>query len=1008
MPTLRIQLLGSFYIAYNNTPLNSVNTPRLQSLLAYLLLHRATPQDRQHLAFQFWPDSPEAQARANLRFFLHRLRRALPAADQYLHSDESTLQWRTDASFTFDVSEFELAMVQVEQTDVAARQRALEQAVTLYQGDLLPSCYDDWILPERERLRQMFVGTLERLALLLEQQGEWRAAITHAQRLLRYDPLHEETYRRLMRLHSLSGDRVGALRVYHTCITVLERELAVEPSAATRQEYTELLRQATPAAPVTPLGLTPGYARLVIPSGPPNNLPIALTSFIGRTQEKLEIERLITVARILTLTGPGGCGKTRLALEVAADRLLARHFEDGAWRVELAKLTDPALVTQAVASTLGAREERNKPLMRTLTEFLQSRHILLVLDDCEHLIDACVQLVEMLLGACPLLRILATSLVPLNVAGETVWIMPPLSLPEPPPAGADIFSSATQSEAVRLFVERAASVLPTFQLTPQNAAAVSEICRRLDGMPLAIELAAGRVKVLRPEQIAARLDDRFNLLTGGSRTALPRHQSLRAVMDWSYELLTPAERALFQRLAVFAGGFALEAVEAVCTGHGIEAHHVLELLSLLVDKSLVVVDQLPHETRYHLLETMGQYAHEKLVETSDMEETRRRHVAYFMDFAERGERELEGPQQPAWLERLEREHDNLRAALRWALDHSESETALRLCSALGLYWFLHGHQSEGRRWIEAALATQSSASVATRAQTLMRAGRLASNQGDYAPAKRFYEASLTLWRELGDQRGIARALGRLGQLDSLQGENRLAHRRLEESLAQWRELRDPPGIANTLFQLGISLLIEGDFAGARARLEESLKLFKELQVKDMIALALNGLGELARTDGDYMRAAAYYDESMALSQELGHKLNIAHLLSNLGYLAYQQQDAARAAALFTASLKLCRELEVKRAVTEPLAGLAGVVTAAGNPAGAVRLLAAASALHAAMGDVWWPADRTAFEQILADVRAQLDEATFQAAWNEGSAMTVEAAIEFALATASMLPARHHP
>ncbi|MCI0354796.1 MAG: AfsR/SARP family transcriptional regulator, partial [Acidobacteria bacterium] len=624
------------------------------------------------------------------------MRHALPQADQFLHAGDGALHWRTDAPFTLDVADFEQAVAQADQAGDPAEVRAtLEQAVTLYQGDLLPSCYDDWLLSERERLQQMFVAALERLILLLETERDYRPAIRYAQRLLQHDPLHEATYQHLMRLHALSGDRVSALRLYHTCTTVLERELGVAPSPATQAAYEALRLKTPPTPPLAPPA----------PPFPPtrrHNLPIPLTSFIGRVHEQAEVQRLLTTTRLLTLAGPGGCGKSRLALVVAADQVA--DYPDGAWLVELAALADPLLLPQAVATTLDVREEPQRPLIATLTNALQSRVLLLVLDNCEHLIDACAHLVQTLLGACPQLQILATSREALGLAGETVWPVPPLSLPDS--RHLPSIEWLGQAEAIQLFVERAGAALPTFALTDENAPAVAQVCQRLDGMPLAIELAAARVKVLTVPQIAARLDDCFKLLAAGSRTIVSRHQTLRAAIDWSYELLSEQERVLFQRLAVFEGGFTLEATEGVCAGRGIEPDDILELLSHLVDKSLVVVgtQQQGREARYRLLETIRQYARDKLLGSAEAEIIRQQHAAYYLTLAEQAELKLQGLEQLAWLDRLEVEHDNLRAALRWSQAEAQAgETGLRLAGTLGLFWYLHGHWSEGRGWLESML-----------------------------------------------------------------------------------------------------------------------------------------------------------------------------------------------------------------------------------------------------------------------------------------------------------------
>ena len=1038
IPMLHIQLLGNFLLRSDDTPVTTVDSPRLQALLAYLLLHRDAPHPRQHLAFLLWPDTTEAQAHTNLRTLLHRLRRALPEADPFLHSDAQTVHWRSDAPWTLDVADFERTVAQADQAERAGNQTAqrvaLQEAVALYRGDLLPGCYDEWLLPERERLSQMLIVALERLILLLEQARDYLAAIHAAQRLLRHDPLHEATYGHLMRLHALSGDRASALRIYHTCATVLERELGVEPSAATRAAYDDLVRPEPSAAPPVshPLPPPPGVRR--------HNLPMPLTSFIGRARELAEVKRLLRTTRLLTLTGAGGCGKSRLALVVATD--LVADYLDGAWLVELA---DGALAPQAVATALGVREEPQRPLTATLVDALQSRQMLLVLDNCEHLIEACAHLAQTLLSACPQLQILATSREGLGIAGETAWVAPPLSLPDPQPLPS--VDQLTQSEAIQLFVERAGAALPTFVLTPENAPAVAQVCQRLDGIPLAIELAAARAKVLAVEQIAARLDDCFHLLTGGSRTALPRHQTLQAATDWSYNLLSDEERALLRRLSVFAGGFTIEAAEAVCAGAGLVADEVLEVLAHLVDKSLVVVEVPAGRVAwYRLLETVRQYGREKLREAGEVEAVGRQHAHFFLTRAEAAAPELRGVQQVAWLDRLEQEHDNLRAALAWSTTSAGSaEVGLRLAGTLWWFWWVRGYWSEGRAWLERALAGGGGAPPSVRAMALLGASWLAREQGDVVRAVALAEESLTLYRELGDTRGTADALRGLGWVARRQSDLEQAAARLEESLglcrelgdkrgiadalcglawvaedqgdygrqaalveeclALYRELGDMRGIPEALLGLGWVTFAHGDYERAGRHFEESLALFRELGSKRDIAAVLNHLGELARAQGDYEHAAVSYNEDLVLSRELGDKMAMAHVLHNLGHIAHHQGDDERAAAHFTESLGLCRAMGNKVGIAYCLAGLAGVAGAHGQPMRAARLFGAVLPLLDAISGVLEPIDRLEYDRNVANARAQLGEAAFEVAWAEGRALPLEQAIAEALRVAHKLTAR---
>ena len=494
----------------------------------------------------------------------------------------------------------------------------------------------------------------------------------------------------------------------------------------------------------------------------PNNLPLELSSFVGREKELAEVKRLLEDNRLLTLTGSGGCGKTRLAL-AAADELLG-GFEDGVWLVELASLADPSLVQAAVASDLGVREQPGSTSAEVLLGYLRNKEMLLVLDNCEHLVEACAVLAEALLRTCPSLRILATSREAFGVVGETRLAVPPLSLPDPRrlPAVEDL----AHYEAANLFVERAKAVKSEFALTEENAMSVAQICYRLDGIPLAIELAAARVKVLSAGQIAARLDDRFALLTDGGRTALARQRTLEAAVDWSYELISQGERKLLRQLSVFAGGFTLEAAEAVCSGFPADNElgqgEVLDGLSRLVDKSLVFVAERGGGARYRLLETIRQYGREKLEVSGEAEEIRRRHAGFFLELAERAGPELKGPRQGEWLECLDTEHDNLRAAMRWMDEEGEAEDAARLAWALWLFWFHRGHQEEGRRWIEGVLAKGGALSTDLRAKVLYADGAMSWGLRESSDTIRLLEESRALFRQAKDRHGEALALAATG------------------------------------------------------------------------------------------------------------------------------------------------------------------------------------------------------------------------------------------------------
>jgi predicted ATPase/class 3 adenylate cyclase len=642
----------------------------------------------------------------------------------------------------------------------------------------------------------------------------------------------------------------------------------------------------------------------------PNNLPRQLTTFIGREREIAEAKRLLAETHLLTITGPGGSGKTRLSLEIGA-RLLS-EYPDGVWLVEFAHLADPARVPQVLATALSVREEADRPLLVTLVDHLRPKRVLLLLDNCEHLIDACAGLADTLLRGCPEVKILPSSREALGLTGEVVFRVPPLSLPDSRLVPA--LERLAEYEAVRLFVDRAIAVKPDFTLTDDTAAAVVQICRRLDGIPLAIELAAARVRTLSVQQITAHLDERFRLLTGGSRTALPRHQTLRGLIDWSYGLLSEAERELFRRVSVFVGGWTLEASVAVCAGVDVDRYDIVELLGRLVDKSLCLIDCEGSDPRYRLLETIRQYGFEKLAETSEGQVVRARHRDFYLGFAEDAEPRLQGPEQVAWLQRLEADHDNLRAALRWSLDCDETEAALRLGSALSLFWDTHGYVREGREWLDELLAhareRPTSTVTARRAlgKVLDAASRTRARWSEFPQATEFLTQGLAVWRELGDKRGIAEALNNLAVGATQSGDRVRARVLVAESLALFRELSDKRGTAHALNNLAEILRGDGDLPGARALFEESVPLFEAIEERRGLSHALDNLGGILTAQGDYGPAEALYSRSRRLAEELGDNHAVATALRSLGGVAHHRGDHERARSCYEDSVARFREM----------------------------------------------------------------------------------------------------
>ena len=585
----------------------------------------------------------------------------------------------------------------------------------------------------------------------------------------------------------------------------------------------------------------------------PNNLPQQVTSFIGRETQVAQVKALLAKTRLLTLTGAGGSGKTRLSLQVTADLLDGEG--DGVWLVELAALADPALVPQAVADVLGVKEQAGKTIQASLVEWLRPKRLLLILDNCEHLVAACASLAADLLRSCLDVHILASSREPLNVPGEQIYRVPSLSLPDPKQA--QTVESLSQYEAVRLFIERAQAVQPSFAVTNANAPAVAQVCFRLDGIPFAIELAAARVRSLSVEEINTRLDQRFRLLTGGSRVALPRQQTLRALIDWSYDLLTAPEKSLLRRLSVFTGGWTLAAAEGVCCGEDIEEWEVVDLLTGLVDKSLVVYEEGDGGAgRSRLLETVRQYAEDRLGESGAAEAVRDAHQSWCLALAQQAAPHLSGPKQAVWLTRLEWEHDNLRSGLaRGESSPTGAERALQLAGALGRFWLVRGHLAEGRGRLTAALV-EAGAEVRTsaRAYALTESGSLARGQGDLGTARALYEEAVVIWREIGDEHGLAATLNGLGLVASDQGDYAAARAYYDKCLNYFRENGDTKGATTILINLGVVASRLGDYAAARAHYEECLSLLRGLGNLRALAQTRGNFGILLYRQGDFAGA----------------------------------------------------------------------------------------------------------------------------------------------------------
>lgn len=733
-----------------------------------------------------------------------------------------------------------------------------------------------------------------------------------------------------------------------------------------------------------------------------SNLPLQLTTFIGREREMADVKSLLGSKRLLTITGPGGCGKTRLAIQVAAD--VVETYPDGVWLAELAPLTDASLVDATVAAALGVTEQPGIPIWRSIADYAGARRMLLILDNAEHVLSSAAHLAESLLTTCHNVQILSTSREPLRIAGEQIYPIPSLGMPAPDDLsgpGGDPVAIVSGYDSCRLFLERATQSAPDFRLDHRTAPAVATICRRLDGLPLALELAAARVRSLPVEQLTERLDQRFRLLTGGSRTAMHRHQTLRALIDWSYELLSDAEQTLMNRLSVFAGGWDLEATEAVCAGGTIDSFEIADLLGSLVDRSLVFPENREGAMRYRLLESVRDYARERLAERGESDTTRERHRDYFVQLAEAASSQFVGPDRAHWLKRVDADHDNVRAALDLCLEAPDSEQkGLRIAGALQFYWVARQCFAESRARTSALLARDMGGATRSRAMALHAAGNLAHCQSDYPAAKAFFEDALVIQRQLGNRKGVAAALGSLGNVAQYQGDYAAARALFEESLEINREVGNRLHEAANLTCLGSVSFEQADYAAAEAFQQQALPLNRELGNLHSVAINLNALGLLAQARGESEAAERYYRQAMEIYTSQEDHTGEAIALHNLGALAVRCGDLEAARPLHRRAIELIRPEGGSRLLAAILSGSAALLEAEDRFADAAAVRGAIEALREAIGSPEAERDRSAYDEDVRKLKAKLGVDGFTEAWAAGRALTPDQAADFALGSHS--------
>jgi len=978
---IEIRLLGQFSVRRDGSPVEIRSRPA-QTLLAYLLLTPNTPHRREKLAGLLWPDSTDANSRSYLRKALWQLRKSLPAEPgeegEHFLVDDISIEFSASSDYWLD------ADVVGERLSSDAPIDDLIAAIAAYQGELLPGFYEEWVGLERDRIESAFDQKMGRLVDQLIEHQRWGQVVEWGEQWIALGKAPEPAYRALMTAHANAGDRAKVAAAYARCTEALEDELGVPPSEQTEALYARLM-----SGSASELVEKPAKTRErrsaeepVAQDGPAriqvnHNLPAVPSSFVGRGQEMAEVQEQLDASRMMTLTGPGGSGKTRLALQVAGS--LVDQYSDGVWHVEFGSLAEPELVPQEVASVLGLPETQERTPAQVLLENLRTRHMLLVFDNCEHLIQPCAELVEILLRGCPQVHILATSREALSVTGEVAWIVPPLRMPLPDEQVP--FEVLLEYDAIRLFAERArtARSTPPFEITEGNAQVVVSICQRLDGIPLAVELAAARLKTLSIEQVAARLEDRFSLLTTGSRTALPRQQTLRATMDWSYDLLPKNEQAMLRQLSVFSGGWSLESAEMICrplpgsflpdSGKAtIEGYEALDMLSNLVEKSLIVVDSKRQSARYRMLETIRDYSREKRLETIEDSAARDRHLEIFLQLAEQVEPLLQADDQVIWFDRLQLELDNIRAAIEWSMAAGDPDEA---------------QQSESR--IEAGLRLAGSlAWFFQNRNRLEPLGRLSRLIAQPKAAKK------TKWR--------AKALNAVGFLNLTLGNYKEAQKVLEEALEIGRNLEDAWNTAWALNYLGAASDFQGIFEAADGYLKEGLLVSRKMgdEGRFPTAWSLAFLGDLFLYRDDLERAGSLYEESVAITRELKNRNFLAYSARRLGYVALKSEEFDRALELFTESLMLNREIDHRLGIASSLGAFGKVAALEGELIRAAKLLGATDTVINEIATPLYMVDRFEYENAAQIVRSKPEDQAITAAWEEGQGMSLEEALDLAL------------
>jgi predicted ATPase/DNA-binding SARP family transcriptional activator len=1032
-PQLALHVLGPPQLYLDREPVTA-SRRKAMALLAYLAV-RGSRQTRDSLSALFWPDYDQSKAYTNLRHTLWEVQQAI--GEGWIAADRDVIELDSDADISVDIHQFESLLTKSRaQEDAAARVPFLLEAVKLYRNHFLTGFslkdapeFNEWAFAKSEELKHELSLALVVLSEDLCTLGQADQAIPQARRLITLDPLNESSHRLLMQVYIHAGQHSAALKQYQACEEILRRELGIDPQPETRELYKQIRRRE-----IKPIQVEKQEEKRV----PRHNMPLQLSNFIGREKEQKTVAKLINTHRLVTLIGAGGIGKTRLSLKVGEGSL--QQFPHGVWFVELASLNDPALVSQAVSAVFDIKERSESRLSERLLYFLQSKTILLILDNCEHLIDACAQLAEAVLKNCPEVKILATSRESLAVEGEASYRVPSLSMPK----GKQDLDQLAGNESIRLFHDRARLSASEFSLTEENLPIVSEICRRLDGIPLAIELAAARVNTLSLEQIAARLHESFRLLTSPHRTRLERQQTLQASIDWSWNLLSDPERILLQRLSMFTGGWTLDAAEFVCSGDSIHIEQVLDLLTQLVTKSLVVVDQeAGSEKHYHLLEMIRQYAYERLVHAAEEETIGKLHLDYFLQLSERIESGMIGPEQASWFTRLSHERDNLRSALTFA-SNTNIEAGLYLAGRLYRFWESFNMQ-EGVYWLAELLENPESKKYPhARARALCSYGWLLIWIQQFKPAQIAAEESLELFRACGDLRGELDALPLLGNTLEFQGNiqqsmemyhetvkrsqvigyvwnearahfflgwdrrsRKHSFSHLEKAIALFRQVGDQAALANSLSVVGSFRVLDGEVDLAQSYLDEATQLWQSNNRLDIWETAKVARSRLALLRGDYEQAGTLLHEILITAEETGNRMSYLWIRAHLGHVAFRSGDMEEARRLFASTVQDFQKDEWTIGVVFGVEGIATLLIAAGQPETAARLIGWADVTREQIPDVRPPIEEADMYRNMAAILSKIGPSAFEIAYDEGRSLIMQQAVELALKEHySFLPRDH--